>query len=126
MEEKIAIQILQGFIKRTNHLCEEYGYEKEDEDEAIETLLQSLENKDKEIAQLKLDFKGTTLFCKDCVNKDKEIKELKEKIKKIETICLKHIAICNRVRTAIKGECDQFNQGQEYKCEEILKEIKGE
>lgn len=110
MNDKEAIEILRridikfflcGIIKQNNYIVDEA----DKVNNAIETVLNLLENQKAEIEDLK--------------NKDKMINEY-------EKGCRQFKAFCKRVRRDEKHDVDLFNQGQEQKCNQFLNLISGE
>lgn len=110
MNDKEAIEILRridikfflsGTIEQNNYIVDEA----DKVNNAIETVLNLLENQKAEIEDLK--------------NKEKMINEY-------EKGCRQFKAFCKRVRRDEKHDVDLFNQGQEHKCNQFLNLISGE
>lgn len=110
MNDKEAIEILRridikfflcGMIEQNNYIVDEA----DKVNNAIETVLNLLENQKAEIEDLK--------------NKDKMINEYEKE-------CRQFKAFCKRVRRDEKHDVDLFNQGQEHKCNQFLNLISGE
>lgn len=110
MNDKEAIEILRridikfflcGMIEQNNYIVDEA----DKVNNAIEIVLNLLENQKAEIEDLK--------------NKDKMINEYEKE-------CRQFKAFCKRVRRDEKHDVDLFSQGQEQKCNQFLNLISGE
>lgn len=110
MNDKEAIEILRridikfflcGMIEQNNYIVDEG----DKVNNAIEIVLNLLENQKAEIEDLK--------------NKDKMINEYEKE-------CRQFKAFCKRVRRDEKHDVDLFSQGQEQKCNQFLNLISGE
>ena len=107
MNDNEAIEILRridikfflcGMIEQNNYIVDEA----DKVNNAIETVLNLLENQKAEIEE-----------------KDKMINEYEKE-------CRQFKAFCKRVRRDEKHDVDLFNQGQEHKCNQFLNLISGE
>ena len=135
MNDKEAIEILRridikfflcGMIKQNNYIVDEA----DKVNNAIETVLNLLENQKAEIEEkdksLKLHTKIEYQYKNDYLNVIEDLKKKDKIINEYEKECRQFKAFCKKVRRDEKHDVDLFNQGQEQKCNQFLNLISGE
>lgn len=135
MNDKEAIEILRridikfflcGMIEQNNYIVDEA----DKVNNAIETVLNLLENQKAEIKEkdklLKLHTKLEYQYKNDYLNVIEDLKNKDKMINEYEKECRQFKAFCKRVRRDEKHDVDLFNRGQEQKCNQFLNLISGE
>lgn len=121
MNEEEAIEILR------NECINTYAERKA---LAIQTVLNLIEKQKAEIEEKQDDINVLEAQIESIENQFEQAKaEVEQKdriIKQYEEECRRFKAFCRRVRRDEKHDVDEFNQGQEHKCNQFLNLLEGE